>query len=148
MRVSAAASSSSKLRPSGGNRARPALIESETRTPGRGSKGYAATAAWSSRMRPRFVLRAAVQQHDHEFVAREPRTQIVLPHGRLQHAADGPQRAVSGFMPVGVVDLLEPIQIEHDHADGSIRAGGVREPGLELAIERPAVGQAGQWIGV
>src|SRR5580765_4127484 len=39
IRASADASSSPNVRPSSGKRARPALMDSETRTPGRGSKG-------------------------------------------------------------------------------------------------------------
>ena len=51
-------------------------------------------------------------------------------------------------MAVGVVDLLEPIEVEHDDAAGAVRALRTGESGFELPIERTAVRQAGQRIGV
>src|SRR5262249_22323768 len=51
IRSSPAARSSSKVLPSSGKRAAPALIDSETRTPGRGSNGNAATALCRSATR-------------------------------------------------------------------------------------------------
>jgi hypothetical protein len=97
---------------------------------------------------PRLVLRAAVPQDDDELVTGEARAQVVLAHGRLQHAADRAQRAIARLVTVGIVDLLQPIEIEDDHADAAVRPLRMRQSRLEPPIERSAIRQPGQRIRV
>src|SRR5262249_34133951 len=63
---------------------------------------------------PGLAFRRAVPQHDDELVAREARAQIVLADRRTQHVADRPEGAIARLVAVGVVDFLEPIEVEDD----------------------------------
>ena len=86
---------------------------------------------------------SGLQSHMHhdELVAREARAQVVLPDRRPQHGADRAQRPVARLVAVGVVDLLEPIEVEHDDADAALGPGGARQARLELA-DRASAGSA------
>ena len=96
----------------------------------------------------RLVLGAAVPQHDDELVAGEARAQVALADRRRQHRADRAQRPVARIVAVGVVDLLQAIEIEDDDTGADPGLRRERQPGLELPIERAPVGQRGQRIGM
>src|SRR5207244_6101874 len=97
---------------------------------------------------PRYVPRAATPQHDGELVTRKARAQITLADRRAQHIADRAQRPIAHLVPVGVVELLEAIEIEHDDADGGLGLRRARQSLLEPLIERAAIRQPRQRIGV
>src|SRR5262249_58749311 len=75
----------------------------------------------------RLMLGTAIPQHDDELVAGKTGAEIVLPDCRAQDLADRVQRAIAGLVPVRVIDLLEPVEVEEDDADGALRARGARE---------------------
>jgi hypothetical protein len=49
---------------------------------------------------------------------------------------------------VGVVDLLEVVDVDHRHREGLLRLGGEQAPLLDRAVEAPAVGDLGERIEV
>ena len=148
IRSSAATSSSSNVLPSTGKRAVPALIERDDPDARPRLERVRPDRALELEHAPRLVLGAAVPHDHHELVSRKPRAQVVLADRRAQHGADRAQRPVARLVPVGVVDLLEPIEIEHHDADAALGARGAHQPRLELQIERSPVRQPGQRIGV
>ena len=95
---------------------------------------------------PGFMLRRAIPEDDHELVAGKSRAEVVLADRRLQDRPNRPEGAVACLVPVGIVDFLQSIEIEHDDADRGPGARGVREAGLELPIERSTVRQPGQIV--
>ena len=60
------------------------------------------------------LLGAASREHDDELVAGVADADVVGPDGRAQHPRDLAQRAVADVVAVGVVDLLEAVEV-HDH---------------------------------
>ena len=122
----------------------PALIDSETRTPGRGSNGCARDRVLQFGDPPRLVLRAAVPQHDDELVAGEARAQVVLADRRAQHGADRAQRAIAGLVAVGVVDFLQAIEVEHDDAAALPFACAARARARLRTADRASAGSAGR----
>jgi hypothetical protein len=57
-----------------------------------------------------------MQQHE-EFLAAETHHVVAGAHHRAQDACDVAQDAVSSGVPLGVVDQLEVIQVEHTDTD-------------------------------
>ena len=86
------------------------------------------------------------QQHD-ELVPAQPREHVVPAQLPGQPLGDGAQQGVPDGVPEGVVDLLEPVQVEHDH--GERRAAGGRVVGRRAQfLGQPGpVEQPGQRIG-
>ena len=62
----------------------------------------------------------------------------------LEAGGDLPEQAVAGLVAVGVVDLLEAVEIEIDHRDRCAGGAPGRDRGLQCRDQRGAVGQAGQ----
>ena len=52
-----------------------------------------------------------------EFIPAEPRDGVRRPGQFTQPASDGEQHLVAGVVAVGVVDGLEPVEIDVQHAD-------------------------------
>ena len=65
-----------------------------------------------------------------------------------KRVADGTNRAVAGFVAERVVDLLQPIEVEHHDAKAGFRAKGVGDARLDLAIQRATIRQARQRVGM
>ena len=80
-----------------------------------------------------------------EFVAAEPRHQIVLADRLAQPGADGAQQHVAGRVSQGVVDVLEVVQVEQQHGGRADRPGRLAQP-VQLLDEQHAVGQAGELV--
>ena len=83
--------------------------------------------------------------HDRELVAADARQEVAaraIPKA-LRHLL---QQLVAGFVTEGVIDFLEPIEVEIDHRD----RGAVGSPGgrciVERRDERRAVRQAAQFV--
>ena len=66
--------------------------------------------------------------------------------GALEARADQAEQVVADAVPEAVVDLLEPVQV--DHQDGARPAAVAVDGGLQLLDEAAAVGQAGQRVVV
>ena len=59
---------------------------------------------------------------------------------------DGPQHVVPDRVPEGVVHVLEVVEVDHQHGDGSSGAASGAERPLELLEQRGPVGQTGQRV--
>ncbi len=87
-----------------------------------------------------------VRQAHHELVP-APAPQQVTP-AQLPLPAPGQlaQQRVPGGVPAGVVDLLEPVQVDHDDAEGAPRPPRLGRVASEGLLPGPAVGHAGQRV--
>lgn len=88
------------------------------------------------------------EAQDGEFLAAQASGHVaVIAQFALEHPPNGTQRLIARVMAIGIIDLLEVIQIEQDQA---IDLAALMEAviGLFAALaEDPAVGHAGQIIG-
>ncbi len=85
---------------------------------------------------------------DDELVAAQPGHEVGVAHHAGQPFGGGADQLVAGGVAVGVVDLLEAVQVHEQHGEGlavALRAG--HRP-VERLFERHAVGQAGQAVVV
>jgi hypothetical protein len=93
--------------------------------------------------------RAGVVQavHDHgELVAAEARHQVALAQRSSQPLCDLLEQDVARLVPVGVVDGLEPVQVEQHDCDQLAMAVGARQGLAQIVAEQHAVREAGQLI--
>ena len=92
------------------------------------------------------VVRPAAVQQQPELVAAEARDHVVGADFQLQPLAELPQQLVACDVSGGVVDGLEPVEIEEAH--GVRRAGRLRhlERALQPQLEFAAVDQASEGI--
>ncbi len=67
-----------------------------------------------------------------------PRTPGLQPPGKR------PQHVVAGIVPVGIVDALEVVDVEDEHADRLRGRRGARDGGSKMGVEVAAVVEAGQ----
>lgn len=92
------------------------------------------------------VRRTLGREHD-KFVTAQARERIAfiqtLADGR-RHVAD---QAVAEYVAVVVVDLLEVVQIQEQHADRFVRRG-VFDGGADFVLDRVAVREPGERVGV
>ena len=63
-----------------------------------------------------------LREYDGEFVTSVPPENVAVTRCKSQHVADGGQRAITGLMPVVVVDLLQAVEVEHDEAERCLRS--------------------------
>ena len=71
-----------------------------------------------------------------------------LPRSSVRSSgADGGQHLVAALVAVGVVDLLEVVEVEEDRATAGERAAGLREHALERVVDGAPVRQPGQRVG-
>ena len=97
----------------------------------------------------RELLRAgprAVREHGDELVAAEPGEEVRSPEGARPCVRAAPDQPISLFMTVRVVDLFEPVEIEHRNAQRPPGALSERELLVEPLVPGPAVGQPGELI--
>ena len=93
----------------------------------------------------RLVERAAGEQH-RELVAADARDGVRVAHALLQERTDLAQQVVAGDVAAGVVDELEPVEIEiADDVADALAARRV-ERRLEPPLELRAIDEAGQRI--
>ena len=102
----------------------------------------------SADVRPPRRLLPAVGEQDRELVATEASHDVGAADGPPQQARDGDQELVAGVVAEGVVDLLEVVEVEQEERSGGAVATAEVEVALELVLEAPAVGEAGQHVVV
>jgi hypothetical protein len=85
-------------------------------------------------------------QEDGELVTAHPGEEVAGLQSPLQAWPHQAQQVVAHAVPEAVVDLLEPVQI--DHQDRAVRRSGAVDGRLQLLDEPAAVGQPGQRIVV
>ena len=77
---------------------------------------------------------------DQEFLTAEPPHGLATSDSAAQCAAEHAQHLIAGRVPQRVIDLLEVVEVQHDH-------GVVGAEPAQGTIERAAVGEAGQRVG-
>ena len=80
-------------------------------------------------------------KQDHEFVAGKAGADVLFADHRAEHRADRTAGAVAGFVSVGVVDFLEPVEVENDQAGGAPLLRGAFDAALALPVQGPATGE-------
>ena len=88
-----------------------------------------------------------LRQHHRELLASRARDDVHQAGGLLEHARDRRSRLVAGRDPVTLVDPLEPVEVEHEHADRPTVGARALELALDGLVQRNAVRQAGQGVG-
>ncbi len=87
-----------------------------------------------------------VRQQDGELVAAHPGQEVARPQGLLQARTHQRQQVVADGVPEAVVDLLEPVQV--DHHDRAPAVVGAVDRALQLLGEPAPVGQARERVVV
>ena len=77
-----------------------------------------------------------------------PADHVRLPDRSTQRAGHHLQGLVAGMVPVGVVDLLEGVDVEQHQGQRVTEAPGGAQMLLDLVLEAPAVVDAGQFVEV
>ncbi len=87
-----------------------------------------------------------VRQQDGELVPAHAGQQVARAQRLLQARTDEGQQVVTDGVPEAVVDLLEPVEV--DHHDGAPAGAGPVDGPLELLGEPAPVGQPGERVVV
>ena len=93
------------------------------------------------------LLKAGFGQQDGKLLAADARHHIHRAHTRAQPARHLPQRLVAGIVAVGIIDLLEPVNIQGDHREGRLVTAAAFELQPGQLEELAAVEQLGQGVG-
>ena len=86
-----------------------------------------------------------VAEQDRELIAAQAHQQVPVPQVLAQAGADLDQQLVPHVMAQAVVDLLEPVQVQHQQRLASMLR--VRNPRTGLDVKGPPVRQARQVVG-
>jgi hypothetical protein len=89
-----------------------------------------------------------VRQEDGEFVAAEPRPQVLGPHGAAQSTDDLLEEQVAHGVAERVVHVLEIIDVEIEHGEGRRAAQAAGKGHGETPEEGAEICQAGQEVGL
>ena len=87
-----------------------------------------------------------VGQEERELVAADPERPVRATQAGVDDAADPAEQQVARRVPVGIVDLLELVEIEQDERQRPVVPGGGRPLPLHLFLERAMVAQTGQAV--
>jgi hypothetical protein len=88
-----------------------------------------------------------IDQH-HELVPAQPRDQIGGAHAARQSLANPLQHLVAGVVAEGVVDVLEPVEVDEDDRQMAVVPLGPHHGPPEVVGEEVAVGQCGEFVVV
>ena len=88
------------------------------------------------------LARVAALEHHRELVAAEAGHGVALADGLAQAPADLDQQLVAEVMAEGVVDLLEAVEVHHDHARPSVAAAASRRRSPARGARGTACGSA------
>ena len=89
-----------------------------------------------------------IPQQQRELVAAEPADDIGGAHLRGEHGNDRLQHLIARGVSEGIVDRLQPVDVEHDQRAGGAIALDVGQRAGELALEAAPVGNAEQKVGI
>ena len=87
-----------------------------------------------------------VRQQQRELFAPQPGDNVRFPNPVLQQPGDLPEHLVAGIVAIGVVNLLEVVQVHHHHGQRAGMALGVAEQLPAKLVEGAAVVKAGQLV--
>ena len=93
-----------------------------------------------------FLVRSDVLLEHHEFVAAEPRHEILRAQHVAQPVGDGAQQLVAAGMTQGVVDLLELVEVDEQQRRQLLGVVRNRQQALDLVAEIDPVGKRGQFV--
>ncbi len=96
--------------------------------------------------RRRGIVAAGIGEQNDKFVPTLPREDIGLAEGRFHQVGDGDQRAIALFMPPGIIDVLEAIEVDKRQAHRLMAALGRQQGILCQGEESPAIKQSRQLI--
>ena len=82
----------------------------------------------------------------HELVAAEAREQVGLAQRRRQRAGHALQQLVADPVAERVVDVLEAVEVDEQHADAAAAALRLRDRLRQPLVQQQPVGQAGQRV--
>ena len=88
----------------------------------------------------------AVGQQQRELVAAQPGRKVDVAQARLDHVAELAQHDVAGHVRIGVVDLLEPVDVGHDEAETQLPGARAGAPVFQLLGERAPVREPRQFV--
>ena len=78
-------------------------------------------------------------EEDGELVAAEPGEHVGLAHAHPQQRGDAAKQVVAGAVAERVVDVLEVVEVEHQHGAAAAVAPHLGDPLVELVLEPAAV---------
>ncbi len=81
---------------------------------------------------------------DAEFIVTDASDCITLPGGGVQQFCHQGQNLISDGMAKGIVDVFEPVQVEHQKRQLLFSASGVCDGHVEAVAKQLSVGQFGQ----
>jgi hypothetical protein len=87
-----------------------------------------------------------VAQQDHELLAAVASRDVVVADRPDDRAPDRLEHDVAGGVAEAVVEELEPIDVDHEHADAVLCASALGQQPAEL-VEVASVRQAGEGVG-
>ena len=96
--------------------------------------------------RRRGIVAAGIGEQNDKFVPTLPREDIGLAEGRFHQVGDGDQCAIALFMPPGIIDVLEAIEVDKRQAHRLMAALGRQQGILCQGEEPPAIKQSRQLI--
>ncbi len=82
-----------------------------------------------------------------ELIAAHPRHRVLGADRPADGGGDLAQEVVAGGVAEAIVELLEAVHVEHDHAEGAAGAPVAGDLVLDPRHQRPAVGHAGEPVG-
>src|SRR6266550_3513177 len=87
-------------------------------------------------------------RHRHaELVAAQPAARIGGPHRPLQLSREDADRFVADVVAVGVVDVLEVVEVDHHQREAALVPFGRCDRAVDRPLELRPVGQPGQVVG-
>jgi hypothetical protein len=96
----------------------------------------------------RFVRRVQVLQHDGELVAAQARARVLRATVCCKARRGGAQDAVAGGVAERIVDVLEAVQVEEQHADAAFLPARAHDGARQALGQQRAVRQAGERVVV
>jgi hypothetical protein len=97
---------------------------------------------------PLALLERAARKDHPELVSAQPGEDVGRPHRPAEPVPDQCQDVVSRHVAEGVVDVLEPVEVDEHHRPVLARSPGDRDLPLELLAKSPPVEQARQRVVV
>ena len=94
----------------------------------------------------RHVVGIGVGQDHRELVAADARRVVTESQDPAEPLAERLERGVAGGMPVGVVDLLEAVEVDDDEREGPVVPEAAGDRHLEQAVEAAPVEEPGERV--
>ena len=85
-------------------------------------------------------------RQDYEFVAADPGHGVACTEDRLESARQRSQDCIARSVAADVVDVLEPVEIDHDKCEGLPGTSRAAESLLDPIVQEHAVGESSQGV--